>query len=71
MLFTARDYDRLEGAIDRGRRLVVWRRGTEFIVIPQQIRIVNGREALDAKHPATGDPLRLWIDEVDRWEVVS
>ena len=71
MPFTARDYDRLEGAIDRGRRLSIWRRGTEFIVIPGALRIVGGREALDAKHPTTGDALRLWIDEVDRWEVVS
>ncbi|MBI2796587.1 MAG: hypothetical protein HYX65_07795 [Gemmatimonadetes bacterium] len=71
MTLTARDYDRLEGAIDRGRRLAIWRRGTEFVVIPRALRVVDGREALDARHPATGDALRLWIDEVDRWEVVS
>ena len=67
---TTAQSDALEGAIAGGRRLAVWRRGTEYLVIPHALRVVGGREALDTRHPNTGDALRLWIDEIDRFEVV-
>ena len=56
-------YDALERAIADGRRLSVWRRGTEFLV--------GGREALEAHHPTTGDRLTLYIDELEGIEVVG
>ena len=71
MSFTTGDYDRLEHAIDRGRRVAIRRRGTEYLVVPAALRLVSGREALDATHPTTGDAIRFWIDELDRWDVVS
>ena len=71
MTFSPGDYDRLESAIDRGRRVAIRRRGTEYLVVPAAIRLVAGREALDAKHPTTGDAIRFWIDELDRWDVVT
>ncbi len=71
MSFSPGDYDRLEGAIERGRRVAIRRRGTEYLVVPSAIRLVGGREALDATHPTTGDGIRFWIDELDRWDVVS
>ena len=64
-------YDALERAIADGRRLAVWRRGTEFVIIVDRLRITGGREALEAHHPTTGDRLTLFIDELDGIEVVG
>ena len=68
---TAAQYDALERAIVDGRRLCVWRRGTEFIVIVDRLRVAGGREALEAHHPTTGDTLTLYIDELEGIEVVG
>ena len=67
---TVRQYDALEDAIRHGRRIVVWRRGTEFLVIPERLVMSGRREAIEARHPTTGQPLTLWVDEADRIEVV-
>ena len=64
-------YDALERAIADGRRLIVWRRGTEFTIIVDRLRVSGGREALEAHHPTTGDPLVLYIDELEGIEVVA
>jgi hypothetical protein len=67
---THNQYDALERAIANGIRIAVWRRGTEFIVIPKRLRLDKGREAIEAMHPTTGHQLTLYIDEVDAIEVV-
>jgi hypothetical protein len=64
-------YDALERAIADGRRLSVWRRGTEFLIIVDKLRLNGGREALEAHHPTTGDHLTLYIDELEGIEVVG
>jgi len=63
-------YDALERAIADGRRLSVWRRGTEFVVIVDRLHLLDGREALEAHHQTTGDKLTLYIDELEGIEVV-
>ena len=63
-------YDALERAIADGRRLSVWRRGTECVVIVDRLHLLDGREALEAHHPTTGDKLTLYIDELEGIEVV-
>ena len=68
---TTRQYDALERAITDGRRIAVFRRGTEFIVVPSRLRTTGGREALEATHPTTGDHLTLYVDEIDALEVVK
>ena len=68
---TAAQYDALERAIADRRRLSVWRRGTEFIIIVDRLRVTGGREALEAHHPTTGDKLTLYIDELEEIEVVG
>ena len=67
---TADQYDALERAISDGRKLSVWRRGTEFIVVIDHLRVAGRREALEAHHPTTGDKLTLYIDELEGIEVV-
>jgi hypothetical protein len=64
------DYDKLEGAILHGSRIAAYRRGTEFVVIPTRLRVIKGREAVEATHPTTGDGITLYLDEMDSFEVV-
>lgn len=68
---THRQYDMLEHAIVQGRRLSVYRRGTEYVVVPTGLAIRDGREALDTIHPTTGAQLTLYIDEIDGIEMVG
>ena len=70
MQLTIKQYDALERAIARGERVAVYRRGTEFLVIPERLVLRNRRECVEARHPTTGDHLTLWLDEIDGLEVV-
>jgi hypothetical protein len=63
-------YDLIERAVLNGQRLVVYRRGTEYIVIPERLALRGRREAIEARNPTTGDHLTLYIDELDTIEVV-
>ena len=68
---THRQYDALESAITHGRRISVYRRGTEYVVIPRRLRTEGAREAMDSVHPTTGEKITLFLDEMDRFEVVA
>ena len=68
---SAAQYDALERAIADRRRLSVWRRGSEFLIVVDRLRVTGGREALEAHHPTTGDQLTLYIDELEGIEVVE
>jgi uncharacterized protein with PhoU and TrkA domain len=67
---STKQYDALEQAVATGQRIVVMRRGTEYIVVPERLRLTGGREALEARNPTTGDRLVLHLDELDSIEVV-
>ena len=65
------DYDRLERAVTHGTRIAVYRRGTEYVVIPLSLQSRNGREMIEARNPTTGDRLNLYLDELDAIEPVT
>ncbi len=67
---THQQYDALERAVANSERIVVYRRGTEYVVVPSRLYQSNGREAIEATHPTTGDRITFYIDEVDRLDVV-
>jgi hypothetical protein len=68
---TSAQYDALERAITDGRRLAVHRHGaSEVVVLPRRLRLVQGRELIEASHPTTGDRLDLYVDEIVGFEVV-
>jgi hypothetical protein len=69
--FTTKDYDSLENAITRGQKIVVTRRGNEFIVVPSRLRVEGGREAIDSVHPTTGEKITVYVDEIAGFEVVK
>jgi len=64
------EYDRLERAVSRGERIVVQRRGTEYVLVPLALGQRDGREVISACNPTTGDAMSLFVDEVDAIEVV-
>ncbi len=68
---THEQYDRLERAVTRGQRIAVYRRGTEYIVIPLSLKTLGGREVIAAQNPTTGDTLSLFLDELESIELVS
>ncbi len=67
---THQQYDDLERAVRDGTRIAVYRRGTEYVVIPRRLRMLEGREAVEAVHPTTGEPITLLIEDVDSIEPV-
>lgn len=67
---TTKQYDALERAISHGTRIAVMRRGTEYVVIPERLRIGADGEAIEARNPTTGDRLVLRVEEIDSVEVV-
>jgi len=68
---SVKQYDALERAIVDQRRVRVYRRGTEYLVIPERITLIKGREAIIARHPSTGAALTLYLDEAETIEVVK
>jgi hypothetical protein len=69
--WTHKQYDILERAITNGKRISAYRRGTEYTVVPMRLRMISGREAVEATHPTTGDQITLYLDEMDSFEVVK
>lgn len=67
---THAEYDILERAIADGRRIAIYRRGTEYVVIPRALRLVDGRELVESTHPTTGDDFDFFIDDLESIQVV-
>ena len=67
---THRQYDALESAITHGRRISVRRRGSEYVGIPKKLWAEGQREAMSLLHPTTGELITIYLDEIDRLEVV-
>jgi hypothetical protein len=68
---TVKEYDVLERAIVDASRVSIFRRGTEYLVIPERLVTHDGAEAVQARHPTTGARLVLRLDEAERIEVVK
>lgn len=65
-------YDALERAVLRGSRISIIRRGrSESVIVPLALRLRDGREAIDARHPTTGHAMVVYLDEIDGIEVVG
>lgn len=67
---TTAQYDALERAITNRTRVAIYRRGSEYVVVPERLRTDRGREVLESTHPTTGDRVRFFLDEVEEIEVV-
>jgi len=68
---THAEYERLERAVIDGTRIVVQRAGgREHVLVPLKLSVRDGREAIEARNPTTGHDLTIFLDEVERIEVV-
>lgn len=65
-----KQYDALESAITNGRRISIRRRGTEYVGIPKKLWSEGQREAVSVLHPTTGEEITVYLDEIDRLDVV-
>jgi len=65
-----RQYDALESAITHGRRVSIQRRGTEYVGVPKKLWSDGQREAVAILHPTTGEEITIYLDEIDRLDVV-
>jgi len=68
---TTAQYDELERAVAGGQRIAIRRRGTEYLLVPDRLRTDAGRELIEARNPTTGDHMKLYVDEIDGFEVVG
>ncbi|MEP6492624.1 MAG: hypothetical protein ABJF01_08105 [bacterium] len=69
---THEQYDALERAVVNGSRLAVYRSGRrEVIVVPLKVTTRDGRELIQTRNPTTGHDMTIFIDEVERLEVVK
>jgi hypothetical protein len=71
MQFSTRQYNLLERAIDQRRRISIVRRGSEYIVLPEKLVVLAGREMIETVQPSTGDRMTIYLDDVEAFEIVG
>lgn len=64
------EYDALERAILDGRRIAVRRQRREIVVVPLRLFMRTGGEAIEARHPTTGETMIIGLEEIEALEVV-
>jgi hypothetical protein len=67
---TPKDYDRLELAVQHGKRIALVRQGRELVVTPKRLFVREGHDVIEAIHPTTGDALVLVIELLDSLEIL-
>lgn len=69
--WTSDRLDQLERAARLGRRVVLMRRGTEYVVVARRVGPAGGHESLTARLPMTGEELVFRLDEIEHFQVVD
>jgi hypothetical protein len=71
---THTQYEMLERAVVNGTRLAVQRSssaGGEIVVVPLKLGTRNGREFIQTRNPTSGHDMIIFLDEVERLEMVK
>ena len=68
--WTPSQMEQLERAAREGRRVILRRRGTEYVVVARRILQVGGRDALIGLLPMTGEELRFNLEELDEFHLL-
>jgi hypothetical protein len=71
MALSHAQYDVLERAVAHRARVAVRRRGVEWVVVARRLHVEGGREALEAVHPSTGEPMRFRVEEIEHLEILA
>ncbi len=68
--WTPQRMEQLERADRLGRRVVLMRRGTEYVVVARRIRHRGKQEALVGYLPMTGEELEFDLGDLDEFQVL-
>ena len=68
--WTPERLDQLEHAIRDGRRVALYRRGTEYIVIAVRLTTATNRDAFVGRLPMTGEEMTFVLGELEGFQVV-
>ena len=68
--WTPERLDQLENAVRQGRRVVLVRRGTEYVVVALRIVSAGGRETLVGLIPMTGSEMEFVLDDLETFQVL-
>lgn len=69
---THEQYEILERAVVNGTRVAVYRTsGREIVVVPLKLSARNGRELIQTRNPTSGHDMTIYLDDIDRLEVVK
>jgi hypothetical protein len=71
MKWTHDELDELERAVMYGTRLQVFRRGTEHVVVPVELRSRFGRDVLIGRRIGTGELGEFLLDELESFTVLG
>jgi len=63
--------DQLERATRDGRRVMLRRRGTEYVVIARRVTSAGRHDALVAHLPITGEELIFPLHELEDFQVIG
>lgn len=63
--------EQLEHAVRRRKRVVLRRRGNEYVVIAAGMTTADGRDALSGFVAMTGEELVFVLDDLDHFQVVD
>jgi hypothetical protein len=69
--WTADRMDQLENAARRGQRVVLSRRGTEYVVVALKVGSEGRHDVLIRLLPMTGEELTFRLDQIDSFQVVG
>lgn len=69
--WTPQRMDQLERAARDGRRVLLSRRGSEFVVIARRVTTTGQRDALIGHLPATGEELSFPLHELEDFQVIG
>ncbi len=63
--------EQLENAARKGLRVVLSRRGTEYVVQAVRVTSIENYEALVGWLPMTGEELTFRLDEIESFQVIE
>ncbi|MDX2192292.1 MAG: hypothetical protein NW201_02990 [Gemmatimonadales bacterium] len=69
--WTPQEMDRLERAARDGRRIVLFRRGTEYVVVARRVRALGRDDAVIGYLPTTGEELVFLLNDIDDFRMVG
>jgi hypothetical protein len=69
---THEQYEVIEHAVARSTRVRIGRKGRrEYVIVPTRLRVLDGREVIEARNPTTGHDLTIYLDEIDSIEALT